>query len=73
MSIDLDQAHRQQAEAGDRPGLVWLMAIACDVTIANIYYAQPLTGLIGRDLGLPSSRAVCSSQCHCSDMAQAYC
>jgi predicted MFS family arabinose efflux permease len=32
----------------------WLLAVACGVTVANLVYAQPLTGLIGEALGLPA-------------------
>ncbi|NOK38284.1 MFS transporter [Corallococcus exercitus] len=34
-----------------RPSLVWLMAVAGAVTVANLYYNQPLLGDIGRALG----------------------
>jgi predicted MFS family arabinose efflux permease len=34
------------------PALAFLLALACALIVANLYYAQPLTGLIGRDLGL---------------------
>ncbi|MEI9991997.1 MAG: MFS transporter [Rhizomicrobium sp.] len=33
--------------------LQWLLGTACAVLIANLYYAQPLTGVIGAALGLP--------------------
>ncbi len=33
-------------------GLIWLLAIACGVIVANIYYAQPLAGPIGEALGI---------------------
>lgn len=32
--------------------LSWLLACACGLTAANLYYAQPLAGPIGADLGL---------------------
>jgi predicted MFS family arabinose efflux permease len=32
----------------------WLLAVACSVTVANLVYAQPLTGPIGAALGLPA-------------------
>lgn len=35
-----------------RAGLVWTFALACGLIVANLYYAQPLVGLIGADLGL---------------------
>lgn len=31
-----------------RPGLVWLMAAAAGISVANLYYHQPLLGDIGR-------------------------
>jgi predicted MFS family arabinose efflux permease len=36
---------------------VLLFATACGVVVANIYYAQPLVGLIGPALGLSAGRA----------------
>jgi len=37
--------------------LVLLMALACGVVVANIYYAQPLVGLIGPAVGLSPETA----------------
>ncbi len=37
-------------------GLILLLAIACGVIVANIYYAQPLAGPIGRALGMDVSQ-----------------
>ena len=31
----------------------WLLAAGCGLSIANLYYAQPFTGLIGASLGMP--------------------
>ena len=43
-------------EAEPAAGLVLLLAAACGMVVANIYYAQPLLGLIGPAVGL-SARA----------------
>ena len=40
------------AERTVSPGLVWLLAAACGLIAANIYYAQPLAGPIRAALGL---------------------
>ncbi len=34
------------------PALVFVLALACALIVANLYYAQPLTGLIGAALGV---------------------
>ncbi len=34
------------------PALAWVFATACGLIVANLYYAQPLVGLIGPELGL---------------------
>ena len=39
-----------------RAAQVGIFAIACGLTVANIFYAQPLIGLIGPALGLAASR-----------------
>ncbi|MFK7694498.1 MFS transporter [Paenibacillus sp. HJGM_3] len=39
-------------------GLVLLMAISCGVTVANLYYNQPLLADIGRTFGIDAQRAV---------------
>src|SRR5882672_2430291 len=40
----------QAAGHGLTPGLVRLMAVTCAVTVANLYYAQPLLHSIGDSL-----------------------
>jgi predicted MFS family arabinose efflux permease len=44
-------------EQGMPPAIVALFALACGVTIANIYYAQSLAGPISLSLGIPASYA----------------
>lgn len=43
--------------AGPSRGMILLMAVACGLTAANLYYAQPLIGLIGPQLGLHGGTA----------------
>ncbi|WP_448204940.1 MFS transporter [Azospirillum sp. sgz302134] len=56
--MSTSDVRRTDAPAGaasptiSRP-LVTMLAIACGVIVANIYYAQPLVGLIGPAIGLP--------------------
>lgn len=38
-------------------GLTLLLSAACGIVVANIYYVQPLVGLISRSYGLPLSSA----------------
>ena len=38
-------------------GVILLLAIACGIVVANIYYVQPLVGLISRLYGLPVANA----------------
>jgi predicted MFS family arabinose efflux permease len=33
--------------------MLWLLAVACGLLVANIYFGQPLTGLISAALGMP--------------------
>ena len=35
------------------PAMHWLLALACGMLIANVYFGQPLTGLISEALGMP--------------------
>lgn len=37
--------------------LTALMAVACGLTVANLYYAQPIVSVIAPEIGLPSSLA----------------
>ncbi|GAA3168993.1 hypothetical protein GCM10020255_056310 [Rhodococcus baikonurensis] len=41
-------------------GLRLLLAVLCGVSVANIYYAQPLLGQIGSDLSLPPAASASS-------------
>ncbi|HEY2240092.1 MAG TPA: MFS transporter, partial [Streptosporangiaceae bacterium] len=51
------QAPRPQAAAALSPALVRLMAITCAVTVANLYYAQPLLHAIGGALHVGQAAA----------------
>ncbi len=37
--------------------MTWLLATACGLIVANVYYCQPLIGLIAPDVGLTTSAA----------------
>lgn len=41
-----------QSPAAVSPALTLLLAVACGLAVANLYYAQPLAGPIGAELGL---------------------
>lgn len=38
-------------------GLIILLATACGIIVANLYYAQPLIGVISNEIGLSNSSA----------------
>jgi predicted MFS family arabinose efflux permease len=44
-------------DSGPGAGLIFAFAIACGVTVANVYYAQPLVGPISDSFGLDLSTA----------------
>ena len=44
-------------QRGLSPGLVRLMAVTCAVTVANLYYAQPLLHSIGDSLHVSQGSA----------------
>lgn len=46
-------------QAGQRisPSLTLLLATACGIIVANLYYAQPLVGLISKAIGLSPGSA----------------
>ena len=48
-------ATAQPAAASLSRALVVLLAFCCGAIVANIYYAQPIVGLIAPDLGLSLS------------------
>jgi predicted MFS family arabinose efflux permease len=48
---------REAAPAELSSGLLILLAVAVGVTAANLYYSQPLVGIIGRAIGLPPEAA----------------
>jgi len=39
-----------------RRGTVWVLAVGCGVTVANLYYSQPLLVDMARDLAVPEDR-----------------
>ena len=50
-------AAAQPAAASLSRALVVLLAFCCGAIVANIYYAQPIVGLIAPDLGLSTEHA----------------
>lgn len=46
-----------EPEPGFSLGTQWLLGTACGALVANLYYAQPVTGLIAASLGMPPSMA----------------
>jgi predicted MFS family arabinose efflux permease len=50
--------HRSETRSGGlSPGLVAVFAVACGLTVANIFYAQPLVGLIAPTVGIQAALA----------------
>ncbi|MBL3615665.1 MFS transporter, partial [Bacillus sp. RHFS18] len=49
--------NKQTADQGISPGLTLLLATACGIIVANLYYAQPLAGFISAAIGLSPSSA----------------
>ncbi|MBB6635020.1 MFS transporter [Cohnella thailandensis] len=49
--------NHQAAEKTFSPGIIFILAAACGLIAANLYYAQPLIGPISEDLGLSSGAA----------------
>jgi len=45
---------RNSEIAGPSPALVFMLALSCGVIVANIYYAQPLVGMIAPSLHMPA-------------------
>ncbi len=52
-----DRTLLTDAQREPSPWLVLSLAIACGVTVANIYYAQPLIGSIGQSFGIDIASA----------------
>ena len=50
-------AAEQPSAIGLSRALVTLLAFCCGAIVANIYYAQPIVGLIAPDLGLSNEHA----------------
>lgn len=48
----IDSAAQAQSGVGLSKGIVLLMAISCGLTVANLYYNQPLLADIGRSFGV---------------------
>lgn len=58
MSNDRSIPTQREAAPGQlSSGLLILLAVAVGVTVANLYYSQPLAGIIGRAIGLPPEAA----------------
>ncbi|MEO6918436.1 MAG: MFS transporter [Collimonas sp.] len=57
MNLTASTTNAPAGEATVSPWITLLLATACGLIAANIYYAQPLAGLIGAALGLPPSAA----------------
>jgi predicted MFS family arabinose efflux permease len=55
-ALQAGAAHPAAAE-NVRPLLLWLFGAACGLLIANVYYAQPLTGVISAALHMPRQSA----------------
>lgn len=53
MQLTISTASQLPVESQYSTGLQWLLGTACGLLIANLYYAQPLNGLISADLGIP--------------------
>jgi predicted MFS family arabinose efflux permease len=57
MDLTVAAANPAAGEPAASPWITLLLATACGLIVANIYYAQPLAGLIAAALGLPPSAA----------------
>lgn len=54
--MTISSAERGQVEEPSiSPAMTFLLASACGLIVANLYYGQPLAGLIGTDLGLSAA------------------
>jgi hypothetical protein len=51
------EAEGRAAQTSLSAGMTLLLAVACGLTAANLYYAQPLIGLIAPDVGLGDTAA----------------
>jgi predicted MFS family arabinose efflux permease len=52
--VDVDSSGRPAINRLS-PAMLWLLAVACGMLIANVYFGQPLTGPISVALGMPSA------------------
>jgi predicted MFS family arabinose efflux permease len=53
--MTLEQKAGRPSLSGVTPTFTFVLTLACALTVANLYYAQPLTALIGDILGLPQA------------------
>ncbi|MCP2292635.1 MFS transporter [Nocardia amikacinitolerans] len=56
MGISVDKASAASESDGIDSRLSVLLALACGISVANVYYAQPLLDGIGADLGIGSGQ-----------------
>ncbi len=55
--VEPDAAEAGESGTAPAGALIATMAFACGASVANVYYAQPLAGLIGAEVGLSVAHA----------------